>query len=206
MRQIGPKNRLARRLGIDLGLKTPGTKSHARLLKKINVAPGQHGTARRRKTTEYGSQLKEKQKLRYIFGLTDGRLKRYFKEAVKKKGNTADYLASTLERRLDNIVYRLGLSPTRAAARQLISHGHVKVNDKLVNIASYEVKINDVISYANERVLKIPYIEKSLANKDILLPFWLVREGPAGKLIKAATADEINKQINLKYIIEFYSR
>lgn len=206
MRYTGPRNRIARREGVDLGLKTPGSKSHARLLKKLNVPPGQHGLRGKRKVSERGVQTREKQKLRFIFGLTETQLKKYFKKASFKKGNTALYLSQYLEKRLDNIVHRLGFAPTRSAARQLISHGHIAVNDKKLSIASYQVKVNDQIGFTKEKSMKIPYIEKSLANKDILIPAWLEKKAIAGRLIAEPNMDEISKQINLRLIIEYYSR
>lgn len=206
MRYLGPKNRIARREGTDLGLKTPGSKSHARLLKKLNVPPGQHGLSKRRKTSERGFQLREKQKLRYIFGLSEKQLKRYYKKASEKKGNTILYLVQYLEKRLDNCVYRLGLAPTRAAARQLVSHGHIGINGKKMTIPSYLVKTNEVIAITNEKTTKIPYIEKQLSNKDIIIPAWFEKKALAGKIIAEPTRDEIEKQVNLRLIIEFYSR
>lgn len=206
MRYTGPKNRIARREGVDLGLKTPGSKSHARLLRKINISPGQHGAKRKRKLSERGAQLREKQKLRFIFGLTEKKLKRYFKTAKEKTGNTAFYLAQFLEKRLDNIVYRLGFAPTRAAARQLISHRHIKVNDKIVNIGSYEVKLNDKIAFASDKTIKIEYIAKQLENKDLILPAWLKKQAVVGMLVSKPTDEEITKQINLRLVIEYYSR
>ena len=128
---------------MDLGLKTPGSKNHARLLNKLTVLPGQHGVRRRRKTSERGIQLREKQKLRFIFGISEKQMKNYFKKSVVKKGNTALYISQYLERRLDNIVYRLGLAPTRASARQLVVHGHIAVEDKKMSIPSYQVKVGD---------------------------------------------------------------
>lgn len=206
MRYIGPKNRISRREGIDLGLKTLGSKSQARLLKKLNVPPGQHGANSRRKVSERGVQMREKQKLRFTFGITETQLKNYFKTASFKKGNTAFYLSQFLEKRLDNIVYRLGFAPTRAAARQLVTHGHFKVDDKKMSIPSYQVKVNQTVSFLNDKSTKIPYIEKSVANKDVILPVWLERKAIVGKLTSEPTNDEIIKQINLRLIIEYYSR
>ncbi len=206
MKYTGPRNRLARREGMDLGLKTPGSKSHARLLKKLTVFPGQHGLRGRRKISEYAHQLREKQKLRYIFGITEGRLKRYFKAATTKKGNTAFYLAQFLEKRLDNIVFRLGFAPTRSAARQLVNHKHVKVGDKVVNIPSYQLPVEQLVTFANEKTKTIPYIEKLLTNKDIIFPPWMERKATVGKLVSEPTQAEIEKQINLRLVIEFYSR
>lgn len=206
MRYLGPKNRISRREGVDLGLKTPGSNSHRRLLNKINILPGQHGAKKRKKTSERGLQLREKQKLRFMFGITEKQLKKYFKKSKEKKGNTALFLCQFLERRLDNIVYRLGFAPTRAAARQLVTHGHILINGKKNNIPSYQVKVNDEISFANEKIIKVPYIEKSLSNKDLIIPSWLEKKGTFGKLISLPTNEEINKQINLRLIIEYYSR
>ncbi|MCX7880927.1 MAG: 30S ribosomal protein S4 [Patescibacteria group bacterium] len=206
MRYTGPRNKISRREGMDLGLKTPGAKAHSSLLRRINLLPGQHGLKKRKKISERGEQLREKQKLRYIFGITEKQLKKYFKIASEKKGNTASYLAIFLERRLDNIVYRLGFTPTRASARQLVSHGHIKVNDKIINIPSYQVKINDIISLFKEKTQKIPYIQKQLSIKEIILPFWLEKEAMVGKLISQPDSSEIEKQINLRLVIEYYSR
>lgn len=206
MRYTGPKNRIARREGIDLGLKTLGSKSHARLMKKLTVLPGQHGTPKRRKLSEHSFQLKEKQKLRYMFGVNAKQLKKYFDTAVVKKGNTAFYLAQFLEKRLDNVVYRLGFAPTRAAARQLVTHGHMSINGKKVSIPSYQVKTGDVVSYLKEKTYKIPYIEKSLAEKDAFIPAWLEKKAITGKVKGDPSDEDISKQINLRLVIEFYSR
>ena len=206
MRYTGPKNRIARREGTDLGLKTPGSKSHARLLNKLNVLPGQHGVRTRRKISERGLQLREKQKLRFIFGLSEKQLKNYFKKSVIKKGNTALELSQFLESRLDNIVYRLGFAPTRASARQLITHGHIAINDKKLTIPSYQLQIGQKVSFLNEKTLKIPYIEKTLANKDVIIPIWLEKKAVAGKLTSVPLMDELSKQLNLRLIIEYYSR
>lgn len=197
---------MSRREGLDLGLKTPGSKSHASLLKKINVLPGQHGTRRRRKFSERGSQLREKQKLRFMFGISEKQLKKYFKQAIRKKGNTAQFLVEFLERRLDNIVYRLGMTPTRASARQLVNHGHIKVNDKKNTIPSAQLKVDDIVAFRKEETAKIPYVEAMLSNKDIILPSWLERKGTVGKVKAIPTKDDIEKQITLRVIIEYYSR
>lgn len=206
MRYTGPKNRIARREGMDLGLKTPGTKSHATLLKRLNVRPGQHGTRGRRKVSEYGRQIREKQKLRYIFGVTETQMKKYFQKSKKKTGNTGLYLSQYLEQRLDNVVYRLGFVPTRAAARQLVTHQHVKINDKVLNVPSYQVRIGDMVTLAKESSTKIPQVELSLAKKDTIIPPWLERQGTVGKVGGMPGAEGVDKQINLRLVIEFYSR
>ncbi len=206
MRYTGPKNRISRREGIDLGFKTLGSKNHERLLKKLNVPPGQHGTSRRRKQSDHGRQLREKQKLRMLFLVSESQLKKYFTEASFKKGNTAIYLGKFLEKRLDNLIYRAGLSPTRASARQLVAHRHLKVNDKAMSIPSYQVKKGDIISFSKESTAKIPYIEKMLANKDTFIPAWIERKASIFKLVEEPTNQEIEKQINLRLVIEHYSR
>ncbi len=206
MRIIGPKNKQSRREGIDLGLKTPGSKSHASLLRKLNVLPGQHGTRTRRKHSERARQLREKQKLRFLFGITESQLKKYFDKSIRMKGNTAINLSQLLEKRLDNVVYRLGFTPTRPSARQLVSHQHIKVNDRIVNVSSYQVGLNDAVGFAGTKAVKIPAIETSLANKDTLIPKWLERENTSGKVIAEPSSEDIEKQINLRSVIEFYSR
>ncbi|GAB4219055.1 MAG: 30S ribosomal protein S4 [Candidatus Microgenomates bacterium] len=207
MRYTGPRNRIARQEGIDLGLKTQGTKSHARLLKRLNIPPGQHGAKKRKKISERGIQLREKQKLKYIFCISEKQLKNYFKKASAKKGNTALYLSQYLESRLDNILYRLGFVPTRNTARQLIVHGHIAVNGKKLSIPSYQVRVGDEISFLKPETAKISYIEAFLNNnKDIIVPSWLEKKGLVGKLVSLPNADEISKQINLRLIIEYYSK
>ena len=205
MRYTGPKNRISRREGVDLELKTVGSKSHARLLKKLGVPPGQHGLRKRKKVSERGTQLREKQKLRYMFGVTEKQLKNYFKKASLKKGNTASYLSHSLESRLDNIIFHLGFAPTRSAARQLVTHGHINVNGKKLSIPSYQVRVGEEISL-DEKSIKIPYIELCLNNKDTIIPSWLEKKATTGKLITEPTQEVIEKLINLRLIIEYYSR
>ncbi len=207
MRYTGPKNKKARREGLDLSLKTPGSKSHASLLRRIAVPPGQHGTGRRRKKqSERSRQLREKQRLRYLFGLSETQLKNYFQKAVKSKGNTGSLLGQLLEKRLDNVVFRLGFAPTRASARQLVNHGHISVNDSLMNIPSYKVEVHDTIRFRKVKSAKIPYIEMMLGNTEYAAPAWLKKEGTAGKLTSEPTSEDIEKQVNIQSVIEFYSK
>lgn len=206
MRYTGPRNRLARREGVDLGLKTPGSKSHARLLKKIAVPPGQHGATLRRKRSERGRQIRETQKLRFLFGVTARQLKNYFSRAVKTKGNTGLYLSILLESRLDNVIYRLGFAPTRAAARQYVSHGHVKVNNETVTIPSYQIKVGDLISFANEKIQKTPVVQKMIEAKDYIVPGWLERTANQGKIIQKPAQEGIKDQVDLRLVIEYFSR
>jgi small subunit ribosomal protein S4 len=206
MRYTGPTNRLSRRENLDLGHKTQGSKAQASLMKRLGVLPGQHGTPKRRKVSEYGRQVHEKQKLRFMFGVTETVLKNYFTKAKKKTGNTSLYLSQYLEQRLDNTLYRLGLAPTRAMARQLVGHGHVSVNGKLLSVASYQVRVGDQVSIAKEKSLKIPAVVSIMENKDTMIPEWLERKGPVGKAVSHADASIIEKQINLRLVIEYYSR
>lgn len=206
MRYTGPKNRIARRNGADLSMKTPGSKSHARLLKKIAVPPGQHGLNRRRKISERGRQIRETQKLRFMFGVTSKQLKNYFTEAVSIKGNTASFLSELLERRLDNAIFRLGFAPTRAAARQYVTHGHVTVNGEVVSIASYKLKAGDVISLKEKSLDKSPVVQMMLQAKDIIIPGWLERQGSVGKMLSIPTAEGLKDQVDLRLVIEYFSR
>lgn len=204
-RYTGPKNRLARREGVDLGLKTPGSHAHAALLKRINVPPGQHGPKGGRKLSGYGLQLREKQKAKHMYGVLEKQFRNYFKEALKFPGNTGEALLQNLEKRLDNILYRMNLAPTRTAARQYISHGHVLVNNKKLTIPSYQVKVNDVITY-KPKGLEIPAVKKLLEEKNSPVPEWVERKGAVGKFVKVPSRTEIQADINEQLIVEYYSR
>jgi small subunit ribosomal protein S4 len=142
-RYIGPKCKLARREGTDLFLKSGSRSIESKC--KIEQAPGQHG-AKRARVTEYGTQLREKQKVRRIYGVLEKKFRLYYKEADRRKGSTGVNLLQLLESRLDNVVYRMGFASTRAEARQLVSHKSIQVNGKTVNIPSYEVTAGDVVS------------------------------------------------------------
>lgn len=204
-RYTGPKNRLARREGMDLGLKSVGSHAHASLLKRLNVPPGQHGPRGRRKVSDFGLQLREKQKVKRMYGLLERQFRKNFESARKWKGNTGEKLLEFLERRLDNAVYRLGLSPTRALARQLVGHRHVLVNGKLVNIPSYLVKQDQVISLTSIGA-NIPAVKKLLDDKTFTPADWLARQGPAGKIVRSPIRADVKEDINEQLIVEHYSR
>lgn len=206
MRYTGPKNRLSRREGLDLGLKTTGSKAQSSLLRRLNIKPGQRPNARSGKLTEYAQQLREKQKLQRIYGLTEKQLRKNFEQANRMVGNTAFLLTQLLESRLDNAVFRLGFAPTRASARQLVNHGHFMVNSKKSSIPSYKVKIGDVISFKNEKTAKIPYVAQLIALKDQVLPEWLEKKALSGKVKDAPSLDAIKEGVDLQAVIEFYSR
>lgn len=204
-RYLGPKNRLARREGVDLGFKTVGSKSHASLLRRLNVPPGQHGPRRKRKMSGYGVQLREKQKVKRMYGILERQFRRYFARARKWRGNTGDMLLQFLERRLDNVLYRLGLTPTRTAARQLISHGHVLVDGKRVSIPSYLVN-QDVVVTLTSKAAQIPAVKKVLDDKTYVPPEWLARQGPAGKVMRLPERSDVKEDISTQLIVEYYSR
>lgn len=206
MRYTGPRNRLARREGIDLGLKTVGSKAQSNLMRKIGIIPGQHGKSRIAKKSDYGVQLREKQKLKRMYGITESQMKIYFGHASKKVGNTAEHLINYLERRLDNVIYKLGFAPTRASARQLVTHGHVNVSSKKVSIPSYIVDVEDEISFKIDKTLKIPYIASIVSKKDFIVTPWLKREGAVGKVVNIPDLTHFSEEINLQSVVEFYSR
>ena len=206
MRHIGPKNRLARRQGIDLELKTFGSKSQNRLMRQLTTPPGQHGANTRRKVSESGRQLREKQKLRFMFSVTETQMENYFAVAKRFEGNTGKKLCELLEKRLDNAVYRAGFAPTRAAARQLVNHGHFLVNGVKLSIPSYQIKQNDVITFKKADSAKIPYIESALERKEYEAPAWIERTGTTVKILATPSSETLEKQVNLRLIIEFYSK
>lgn len=205
-RYTGPRNRLARREGFDLGLKTVGSHAHASLLRRLNVPPGVHGPrGKKRKFSEYGLQLREKQKIKRMYSVFERQFRRYFDRARKFRGNTGDMLVQILERRLDNILYRLGLVPTRPAARQLVSHQQVLVDGRTLDIPSYEVEVGQVINLS-PKAAGIPAIKKMLEDKTFSPPEWLARQGPAGKVLRLPERSDVVEDINTQLIVEYYSR
>jgi len=204
-RYTGPKNRLSRREGVDLGMKTIGSHAHAELLKRLNIIPGQHGVRGRKKVSDYGVQLREKQKVKRMYGMLERQFRKFFRKAKKYKGNTGEQFIQSLERRLDNTLYRLALAPTRASARQQVSHRHVLVDGKLVTIPSYQVKSQQVISFT-AKGLEVPSSKKMLEEKDVQVPAWVERKGPVGKVLRLPDRTDVTDDINEQLIIEFYSR
>lgn len=207
-RYLGPKFKLDRREGVNLFLKgkrSLGAKHP--IEKKGAVPPGQHGQrALRRKISDYGLQLREKQKVKRIYGLLERQFRRCYKEAAKKKGETGTALLQKLETRLDNTVYRLGFAASRSQARQLTTHGHVIVNDKKVSIPSYGVKEGDVITL-KEKTQKLNFIKENLEAVDKnSVPDWLERKGLSGKVKSMPLRDDAGADINDQLIVEFYSR
>lgn len=201
-RYTGPKNKKARRFGVDVGLKTTGTK----LERRIGTPPGAHGRkGGNRKVSDYGVQLVEKQKAKIIYGILERQFHKYYTQAAKNPLSTGEIMLQLLERRLDNAVYRLGFVPTRASARQLVAHGNVTINGKKLNIPSYIVKVGDVIALT-ETGASIPYIKSRLADKDMISAPWLERKAILGKVKRLPAREDITEAINEQLIVEFYSR
>jgi len=200
-RQLQPKVKLMRKIGADLGLKS----NPAKVAKRIAVLPGFHGRKGRRKVSDYGTQLQEKQKVKIIYGVLEKQFRRYFALATKNPKATGAVLLSLLERRLDNTLYRGGIAPTRAAARQLINHGNVQVNGKKLSIPSYSVNVDDTINLSTKAV-KIPYIAELLKQKKTGVPEWLEIKGAVAKISRLPERDDIHEDIREQLIVEYYSR
>lgn len=200
-RYTGPKHRLARREGANLLEKTSNS-----LARRLNVPPGMHGVkGRPGKISDYGKQLREKQKAKRTYGLMENQFRRYFDKATKVKGKTGEALLQLLETRLDNAVFRLGLAPSRTMARQLVSHGHVLVDSKKVTIPSYQVELGQVISL-NAKAMKMPAVSKLLEAAETKVPSYWERQAAVGRLLKLPTREEIPTEVNEQLIIEYYSR
>lgn len=197
-RYTGPKDRLSRREGFDLFGK--GAK-----LTRLAVPPGVHGPKGVRGSSQYGKQLREKQKVKRLYGVLERQFRKYIKEALKTKGNTGETLLALLERRLDNVVYRLGFTPTRPAARQLVSHRHVLVNGQKVNIPSYQVRVGETIGLSS-KAIEIPAIKKSLEEKDKKIPGWLDKKAAVGAVTRLPKSEDIQEPISVQDIVEYYSR
>ena len=200
-RYIGPKNKLARKVGKDLELTT----SAAKLQRRLGVPPGQHGHRGRRRISDYAKQLSEKQRVKWTYGILERQFHRYYRRALKTRGATGEELLRLLERRLDNVLYRLGLTPTRGMARQLITHGHAQVNGNKVTIPSYMTKTGDIITLSG-KALKIPQVELLAKEKKPTLPDWLSRQAVVGKVERLPKRDDIAADINEQYIVELYSK
>lgn len=198
-RYTGPKHRLARREGINILEKTSNS-----LMRRLNVPPGVHGKRGRRRLSEFGLQLREKQKAKVMYGLYERQFKTLVETVSRQKGDTEELLLSSLERRLDNIVYRLGLGKSRMMARQSVTHGHVLVNDKKMTIPSYVVQEGDIITL-DKKMLANPDVIKNLAEKTEIAAF-LEKEGTVGKLKRMPKAGDFSVPFNTRQIVEYYSR
>ncbi|MBU2577979.1 30S ribosomal protein S4 [Patescibacteria group bacterium] len=199
------KCKLCRSTGEKLFLKGERCFTKCPIDKKGAVPPGQHGARRKRKLSDFGIRLKEKQKLKKIYGIGEAELKKYFGEARKVREATGEAMLQILESRLDNIIYRLGFTPSRRSARQLVSHGHVKVDGKTVNIPSYRVKPEQVINI-DEKALLMSLVRVMLDKKDVNIPDWLERKAAVGRLSVVPSRDKIDTEVNEQLIVEYYSR
>ena len=197
-RYTGPKRRLSRREGMALFAKD------VKAMEKGMVPPGQHGAKQRRRLSEYGLQLREKQKAKRLFGILEKQFKGYYEKASKVKGATGLSLLELLETRLDNVIYRLGFSTSRAGARQFVSHGHIKIEGKKVSIPSYNVKVGQTIALS-DKLLDNTQVKKSL-DEAIALPGWLERKATVGKVLRLPKRDEMEQSVTEQLIVEYYSR
>lgn len=199
-RYTGPKTKIARRFGEPIF-------GEDKVLQRRNFPPGQHGQNKRRKTSEYGVQLREKQKAKYTYGVLERQFSNLFKKASRLKGITGVILLQLLESRLDNVVYRLGIAPTRAAARQLVLHRHITVNGAVVNIPSYEVKAGDIVA-VREKSKSLEVIGDALAGFNHSKYPWIEWDetAKAGKFLHLPEREDIPENIKEQLIVELYSK
>ena len=199
-RYTGPKSKIARKFGEPIF-------GEDKVLAKKNFPPGQHGQNKRRKTSEYGMQLREKQKAKYTYGVLEKQFRNLFAKASRLKGITGEILLQLLESRLDNVVYRLGIAPTRAAARQLVLHRHITVNGSVVNIASYEVEPGDIVG-VRERSKSLEVISDALASFNHSKYPWIESDETikAGKFLHIPAREDIPENIKEQLIVELYSK
>jgi small subunit ribosomal protein S4 len=201
-RYTGPKSKISRRYGIALF-------GPSKALERKNYPPGMHGPkGSRRKQSDYATALAEKQKLRHQYGLMERQFRRYFETALRKRGVTGETLLQMLETRLDNVVYRLGFANSRNAARQLVSHGHVTVNNRKVNVASYNLKSGDTITI-KEKPGSRRLVTRNLELTQIQpIPDWLIvdKDQFQGKMVRVPSREEIAPVVNEQLVVELYSR
>lgn len=203
-RYRGPAVKLSRREGLNLS-ETPKVQ---RYMERRPYVPGQHGPGRRKKLTDYAVRLREKQKLRFMYGVSEKQFKRLFDEAVRREGATGQVFLQLLETRLDNVVYRLGIAHTRRQARQFVGHGHITVNNKKVDIPSYRVHVGDEIAVKGKSK-NIQFIKDNVEARRSQSPLdWLDFDADAmkGTFSRLPDAEDINTPVNILQIIEYYSR
>lgn len=200
-RYKGPRVRISRRFGIPMFGPT-------KYLERRNYPPGVHGPKSRRKLTDYGMGLVEKQKLRYYYGLLERQFRGVYEKALKRRGVTGEQMLQILETRLDNVVFHLGFGTTRAAARQMVAHGHVAVNGRKVSIPSYALKVNDVITVKDTTVSRQMATKALELSTSRAVPDWLSlsKDEFKGVVMRVPTRDEINPIANEQAVVEFYSR
>lgn len=199
-RYTGPKSKIARKLGEPIY-------GEDKVLSRKNYPPGQQGANRRRKLSEYGTQLREKQKAKYTYGVLERQFRNLFNKAASMKGVTGEVLLQLLETRLDNVVYRLGIAPTRAAARQLVLHRHITVDGQVVNIASYHVNPGQIVA-VREKSKSLEVIQDALAGFNHSKYPWIEWDEniKGGKLLNLPLRDDIPENIKEQLIVELYSK
>lgn len=206
-RYIGPTCKLARREGTDLGLKSAARSLESKC--KLSQPPGVHGTARRTKQSDYALQLREKQKVRRIYGVLERQFRNYYKSAAKQKGATGENLLRLLEGRLDNVVYRMGYAVTRSQARQMVTHKAIVVNGTVVNIPSFQVRPDDVVSIREKAKQQLRIKESITLSQELdLVPHWIEVDNDKleGKLKALPDRTDLPPDINENLIVELYSK
>jgi small subunit ribosomal protein S4 len=208
-RYTGPKTRLSRREGEDLFTRGGQQNSAHKSFLKRKFPPGMHGPRLGYpKPTQYGIQLREKQKVKRIYGILEKQFSKYYETAIKHQGDTGKNMLKLLEKRLDNVIYSLGWASSRPQARQIVTHKHVLINGKSVNIPSYQIKVGDVITIRTKSQKSPLYADlaKTLAKFDV--PNWLTMDVKKleGKVISEPVAEDLDKKLNMALIVEFYSR
>jgi len=206
-RYIGPTCKLSRREGVDLGLKSPARSLDSKC--KLEQPPGQHGASRRQRLSDYALQLREKQKVRRMYGVLERQFRNYYKKAAQRKGATGENLLLLLEGRLDNIVHRMGFAVTRAQGRQLVSHRLIEVNGKVVNIPSYQVSAGDRIAVREKarNHLRIKEAVEIARDLDLVSPWLEVDSDKLEGVVKSLPErDDLPPDINENLIVELYSK
>jgi small subunit ribosomal protein S4 len=200
-RYTGPRVRISRRFGVPIF-------GPSKYLERRAYPPGVHGPKSRRKTTEYGQGLIEKQKLKYYYGLLERQFRGVYEKAIRRRGVTGEQMLQILETRLDNVVYQLGFASTRAAARQMVGHGHVQVNGRKVNIPSYALRVNDVVTVKNTNVSRQMATKNFESSTSRAVPDWLSlsKDEFKGVVMRVPTREEIQPIANEQAVVEFYSR
>jgi small subunit ribosomal protein S4 len=200
-RYTGPRVRISRRFGTPIF-------GPSKYLERKNYGPGMHGPKSRRKNTDYALGLIEKQKFRYYYGLLERQFRGVYERALRRRGVTGETMLQILEFRLDNVVFHLGFGSTRSAARQMVGHGHVKVNGRKVNISSYALKVNDVVEVRDSSVSRQMATRSLESSTSRSVPDWLSlnRDGFKGTVLRVPSRDEIQPIANEQAVVEFYSR
>jgi small subunit ribosomal protein S4 len=205
-RYVGPKAKLSRREGTDLFLKSARRSLDSKC--KLDSKPGQHGRTSGARTSDYGNQLREKQKVKRIYGVLERQFRRYFAEADRRKGNTGETLLKLLESRLDNVAYRMGFGSTRAEARQMVSHKAFMVNGNVINIASYQVKPGDVVAVREKAKKQARILEALSLAEQSGMPSWVSVDAKKmeGTFKNVPDRSELYADVNESLIVELYSR